>query len=229
MTASAILASPGPVRRSTFWIVLAEVIVVFSLMLVYIWGIREFSVPITVAILGLALASNAVRGEGCRHVGFSSNNFVRGVRSLGPAVIGIAVLLLAGGAIEHTFRDVTLRTAVAGFLLYCVWGLFQQYLLNGFFLNRMVEMAGGIASHRLLLPLALVFSVIHAPNWFLMAVTLPAGYLSGFVYLRYRNLFVLALSHAVLGGLLYLVIPDSISHSLYVGPNYLTFAHHGTN
>jgi membrane protease YdiL (CAAX protease family) len=216
-------------RTTTFWIILAEVVAVFALMLFYIWGIRQFCIPLTVAILGLALASNAVRGEGCRHVGFSWTNFATSVRSLGPAVAGIAVLLLAGGAVEHTFRDVTLRTAVIGFLLYCVWGLFQQYLLNGFLLNRMVEMAGGIASHWLLLPLAVVFSLIHAPNWFLMAVTLPAGYLSGLVYLRYRNLFVLALSHALIGCLLYLVIPDWISHSLYVGPNYIAFAHHGTN
>jgi membrane protease YdiL (CAAX protease family) len=216
------------IKRSTLWLILAEVVAVFALMLVYIWGIRQFCVPITVMILGLTLASNAVRGEGCRHLGFCWNNFAWGARKLGPAVFGIA-LLLAGGLVRHTLRDVSLRTAVVGFLIYCVWGLFQQYLLNGFFLNRMVEMAGGIASHWLLLPLALVFSLIHAPNWFLMAVTLPAGYLSGFVYLRYRNLFVLALSHALLGCLLYLVVPDSISHSLYIGPNYLAFVRHGTN
>ena len=203
--------------RSTFWIILAEVVAVFTLMLVYICGIRQFCIPITVAIVGLALASNAVRGEGCRHVGFSWNNFATSLRTLGPAVIGLAVLLLAGGAVEHTFRNAPLRTAAIGFLLYCVWGLFQQYLLNAFLLNRMIEMAGGFASHWLLLPLAVVFSVIHAPNWFLMAVALPAGYLSGLVYLRYRNLFVLALSHARLGCLLYLLIPDWISHSLYVG------------
>ncbi len=213
--------------RFTFWIILAEVIAVFSMMVVYIWEIRQFQVGLTIFILGLALASNALRGEGCRHVGFSWNNFARGVRSLGPAVLGIALLLLIGGALEHTFRNVTLRTAVAGFLIYCVWGLFQQYLLNGFLLNRLVEMAGGITSHWLLLPVAAVFSLIHAPNWFLMAVTLPAGYLSGLVYLRFRNLFVLALAHAMLGCLLYLVIPDSISHSLYVGPNYLSYGAHG--
>lgn len=208
---------------------LAEVGVVFSLMLFYIWGIREFSVSLTLFILGLAVASHAVRGEGYRHVGFSWNNFARSLRTMGPAVLGIAALLVAGGAVWHTFRDVTLRTAVVGFFLYCVWGLFQQYLLNGFLLNRLVEMAGGLASHWLLLLVAVIFSVIHAPNWFLMAVTLPAGYLSGLVYLRYRNLFVLAFAHALLGCLLYLVVPDSISHSLYVGPQYHAFAQHGTN
>jgi membrane protease YdiL (CAAX protease family) len=213
----------SPVPRLTFWIIMAEVIAVFSLMLVYIWGFGQFSVSLTLTILALALASNAVRGEGCRHVGFSWNNFVRGARSLAPAVIGLSVLLLVGGALEHTFRDVTTRTAAVGFRIYCVWGLFQQYLLNGFFLNRLVELAGGMASHWLLLPLALVFSLIHAPNWFLMAVTLPAGFLSGLFYLRFRNLFVLALAHALLGCLLYLVIPDSISHSLYVGPHYLVY------
>jgi hypothetical protein len=45
-----------------------------------------------------------------------------------------------------------------------------------------------------------------------------AGYVAALAYLRYRNLFVLGVAHALLGTLLWLVVPDSVSHHLVVGP-----------
>jgi membrane protease YdiL (CAAX protease family) len=135
----------------------------------------------------------------------------------------IAIVMLAAGAGWHTFRNISLRTAIVGFLLYCIWGLFQQYLLNGFLLNRLLEIGSGIRRGWLLLISAAVFSMAHAPNWFLMGITLPAGFVCGLIYLKYRNLLVLGLAHAIIGCLLYLVIPDSVSHGLYVGPNCWVF------
>jgi hypothetical protein len=53
-----------------------------------------------------------------------------------------------------------------------------------------------------------------------MAVTLLGGYASTQLYRRYRNLYFLGLAHGVLGFVLYLVVPDSISHHLNVGPGH---------
>ena len=56
---------------------------------------------------------------------------------------------------------------------YLPWGLLQQYVLNGYFLNRLETLVsrqrgagdlGGAVLRRA------------SPNWFLMAVTLVAGY-----------------------------------------------------
>jgi membrane protease YdiL (CAAX protease family) len=69
----------------------------------------------------------------------------------------------------------------------------------------------------------MIFSAVHLPNPFLVATALVAGYLSAWAYLRYRNLFVLGLAHGLLGFLLYLAVPDSISHHLYVGPKCIAY------
>lgn len=65
---------------------------------------------------------------------------------------------------------------------------------------------------------ATVFSCAHAPNWFLMGVALVLGYASARIYHRYRNLYFLGMAHAAVGFLLFLLIPDSISRHLNVGP-----------
>ena len=67
---------------------------------------------------------------------------------------------------------------------------------------------------------AALFSGVHLPNWFLMGVTLLAGYCCARLYLRHRNLYFLGIAHATVGFLLFLVVPDSVSHHLVVGPGW---------
>jgi membrane protease YdiL (CAAX protease family) len=99
--------------------------------------------------------------------------------------------------------------------VYLAWGLFQEYLLNGYFVNRFVQFtthAPAVA--------AITFAAAHAPNWFLMLATGMGGYFAAIAYLRYRNLFVLGLAHGILGFLIYFAIPDSVTRHLYVGPKW---------
>ena len=51
-----------------------------------------------------------------------------------------------------------------------------------------------------------------------MGVTFLFGYCSARIYRRYRNLYFLGMAHATVGFLLFLVVPDSISRHLKVGP-----------
>lgn len=53
-----------------------------------------------------------------------------------------------------------------------------------------------------------------------MAVTLAAGYICARIYISHKNLFFLGIAHATIGFLLFLVVPDSISHHLIVGPGW---------
>jgi membrane protease YdiL (CAAX protease family) len=97
------------------------------------------------------------------------------------------------------------------------WGTFQQYLLNGYFLNRLlVAMPGRPAA----VASAALFSGAHLPNWFLMAVTLLTGYVCARIYMRYKNLYFLGIAHATVGFLLLLVVPDSVTRHLVVGPGW---------
>ena len=144
------------------------------------------------------------------------------MRRLGPALVALIAILIAVGLFAGTVRRMSFDAAMAGFGLYLPWGLFQQYLLNGYFLRRF-EMAlrpgaaGVLAS--------LLFSLAHLPNWFLMPITLVGGYAATLIYRKYRNLYFLAIAHATIGFLLFAVSPDSLIHHLRVGPGWFKDAH----
>ena len=198
------------------YVALLEAAGVFAMILLYIWRWR-WAYPLSwVIILGLVLASHAVRRETPAELGFRLTNLKSALAAIAPAVLLLAAALLGIGARCHTIRPVTLGAGFSSLALYCLWGLFQQYLLNGYFVNRFVAISPAIAP----LLAAFAFSGIHTPNWFLMAVTLVGGFVCAKVYLKFRNLYVLGLAHGVIGFLLYLCVPDTISHHLYVGPKW---------
>jgi membrane protease YdiL (CAAX protease family) len=107
---------------------------------------------------------------------------------------------------------------VAGLAAYLLWGLTQQYALNGYFLNRFDAVFSSRAASSSVT--ALLFSAVHAPNPFLMAVTLPLGWCATLLYRRTRNLYLLGIAHGTIGLLLFVTVPDSVSHHLRVGPGW---------
>jgi hypothetical protein len=198
------------------YIALLEPLGVFAMIVAYIWRWRYRHPLSWIVILGFVLVSHALRRETPASLGFRVANLKSALGAIAPAVLTVALVLLAIGAIFHTIRPVELKSACSSLALYCVWGLFQQYLLNGYFLNRFVKVSPAYAP----LIAAIAFSGIHTPNWFLIIVTLFAGFACAKIYLKFRNLYVLGLAHGVIGFLLYLCVPDTISHHLYVGPKW---------
>jgi hypothetical protein len=162
-------------------------------------------------ILAFVAASQMWRRETPAQLGFRMDGFVETCIDYGRIVLSIATAILVGGLAFDTIREIPLEGALVNFLVYCLWGLFQQYMLNGYFARRIRPDFA-----------ALLFSLAHFPNWFLMATTLVGGYLAVRVYAKYRNLYAVGLGHAIFGFALYLTVPDSISHHLYVGPRYFT-------
>lgn len=189
--------------------------ILFVLIVVYIWWIRPFLPLFWVALLGYVLVSHAARGETPARLGFRIAGFRESARRYGPVVCAIALALLAAGIGAGSVRDISPRWAAINFVVYCFWGIFQQYLLNGYFFNRF----GRFTAHAAALA-ALAFALAHAPNWFLMAVTAGGGYAAACAYQRYRNLYFVGLSHALLGFLIYMVVPDRVTHHLWVGPKW---------
>jgi len=200
------------------YVALLEATGVFAMILLYIWRWRWAYPLCWVIILGLVLVSHAVRRETPVELGFRLTNLKSALAAMAPAVLVLSAALLGIGAICSTIRPVTPQAGFSSLALYCFWGLFQQYLLNGYFVNRFVKIFPAIAP----LLAALAFSCIHTPNWFLMAATLLGGFVCAKVYLNFRNLYALGLAHGVIGFLLYLCVPDTISHHVYVGPKWFS-------
>ncbi len=194
-----------------------EPIVVFGLILAYIWSLRYHFPGAWAPILALPLASHWCRGEGAAALGFRLQNLAECLRRFAPALGFLVLLLLASGLLLDTVRRIPLDRAAIAWAVYVPWGLFQQYLLNGYCLKRLEIVLPGRGAA---LAAAALFSAVHAPNWFLMPVTLVAGYIAARLYSSYRNLYFLGLAHGTVGVLLFLVVPDSISHHLVIGPGW---------
>jgi len=207
--------------RERSWRAGAEAVIIFSLILAYIWRLR-FSHPYSwVPILLLIVLSHLYHGETLEMLGLRWGAAPRSFRELSTTLVLVALALLIPGLIFNTIRDVSWRVALSGFALYCVWGLFQQYVLNGFFVNRFVAFLPHRSGAVPVLA-GVMFSLAHLPNWFLMIVSLAGGYVCAAIYRKYRNLYFLGVAHGVIGFMIYLVAPDTISHHLYVGPKWFS-------
>ncbi|MGA2133321.1 MAG: CPBP family intramembrane glutamic endopeptidase [Bryobacteraceae bacterium] len=203
-------------RRKQILIV-SEVAAAFIFIMLYIWRLR-FTWPWAwILILAFFAASHVLRGERIASLGFRWGNFRECVEHLAPALLLIVLSLLALGLLLQTMRPISLEYGCMCLLAYCPWGVFQQYLVNGYIANRLALVA---APRYIPLISAVLFAGAHLPNWFLMIVTFAAGYAGTKIFLKYRNLYFLGLAHGVIGTLLFVVIPDSISHHLTVGPGF---------
>lgn len=203
------------------WSAGAEAVGIFALIMAYIWWLR-FRYPYAwIPMLLLIFASHMRRRETLATLGFTRRLPARALARVSTVLAALALALLMLGLTLHSIRTVTFEGAFLSFLLYCLWGLFQQYLLNGYFVNRFSDFLPG---HRRAVPLlaAAFFSLAHLPNWFLMLTTAAGGYVCARIYLRCRNLYFLGVAHGVVGFLLYLVVPDTVSHHLYVGPKWFS-------
>ena len=202
-------------RRQT--LVVVETTAGFAFIMLYIWRLRFTAPRSWIFILGFFVLSHILRGERAASLGFRWGNFQECVETMAPALLLLALSLIACGVLLETIRPISLQYGFMCLVAYCPWGIFQQYLLNGYIANRLLAVA---SARYVPLISGAIFAGAHLPNWFLMMVTFVTGYYSTKVFMRYRNIYFLGLAHAVIGTVLFVVIPDSISHHLTVGPGF---------
>ena len=146
------------------------------------------------------------------------------MRSFWPVALAMAMALIA---VTLAARFHTLHTPTTPLLFlkhygfYIVWAAVQQIILQWFFLSRSLRLLPDATSAVALT--AGLFAVAHLPNPILTVITLVFGIASCFLFIRYRNLVPLALSHAILGICVGITIPGSVDHNMRVGISYLTY------
>jgi hypothetical protein len=189
---------------------------VFALIMLYIWWLR-YQWPLAwAAILAVVCAFQVVHGETSASLGLRTTNLRRALARYMPWLLLAWLALLIAGVWLGVQRRVSFAYATSSLLLYCIWGLFQQYVLNGYFTSRFRS----LAPRRAPWLAAAAFSLAHTPNWFLMLVALPGGYAAAKNFLHYRNLYFLGVAHGLVGWLIWLLVPDSISGHMRVGPGW---------
>lgn len=134
--------------------------------------------------------------------GLSSRGLAGCFRVASLVSVGAAVLMAAVAASQGSLQlDGDLLPL---FVLYPVWGLVQQTLVQGMVARNLREAEGRVRSPYVITPLtALLFGVIHLPDWKLMAATTGIGLAFTPIYLKYRNVWPLGVYHGLLGALFY--------------------------
>ncbi len=183
----------------------------------YIWQLRYSHHGTWIGILAVMVVSHLARHENSEVLGFQRRNLRECFAEFAPILAFLGLSMMAAGILLQTTRQIRFGDAFLVWVAYLPWGTFQQYLVNGYFLNRFTGAMSGRAAS---VASAVLFSGAHLPNWFLMAVTLGTGYLCARIYLRHKNLYFLGIAHATVGFFLFLVVPDSVSHHLVVGPGW---------
>ena len=199
---------------------LLEVTIVFALILVALW-----SSPWAQKLIGIATF--------CWIVAATLRSPAATTDSLGLRLSGIrrslwivcAALLVAALVIWIASRMHTLHVVLfhgfaveASVLAYMLWALVQQFILQDFFLVRLLRLLPTRTAA--VLVAATLFAVAHLPNSFLMAVTLVWGIAACSLFLRYRNLYSLGVAHGVMGLCLAIAIPNAVHHQMRVGLGY---------
>jgi len=102
-------------------------------------------------------------------------------------------------------------------LLYALWAVVQQFLLQSFIFTRLEAV---LERRTAVLAASLLFAVAHIPNPVLVPLTLLAGLVLTELFLRYRNIYVLGVAHAIMGLCVAAAIPDQWTHAMHVGIAY---------
>ena len=157
-------------------------------------------------------------------MGFQSANFLRSIWVVGAA-LGVAAaavlvarrmntLLWPGGPVPFLHR----------YLGYAMGACIQQILLQYFFLPRLLRLTR--VPETAIVAAAIMFSLAHLPNPILTVVTLFWGIAACALFLRYRNLYTLAIAHTILGIAVAMTVPGPVIHNMRVGLGYLTYSSH---
>ncbi|HEV8642637.1 MAG TPA: CPBP family intramembrane glutamic endopeptidase [Methylomirabilota bacterium] len=162
---------------------------------------RPIFVDLGLALLALGLVALTARDTRERVWGAPFLSAADRVRhSTRHLLIGTAAVALLFAAWRIALGGQLLKpTLFAALVAFVPWALLQQALFQFYLLGRVRALLPG--SPRLVVASVngLFFGAVHLPAWDLTLVTIVAGSVWSWYYLRDRSLLPIALSHAVLG------------------------------
>jgi hypothetical protein len=217
-------ASTGPINanqvRSTQRDLL-ELAVGYGLILATVWTANPTQRILYWLAFAWIVATTWARREGWTALGLGRKGLLQSLW-----IVGVA-LLLSALAIFIAWRTHRLHRLHGPTPLplhgwsYIVWSLMQQFLLQSYFLLRLLRLLPGKAAP--ILVAAGIFSLAHLPNPILTPVTLVWGIIACILFLRYRNIYALGVAHGILGLSVAVTVPNSLHHHMRVGLGYLRY------
>jgi hypothetical protein len=196
-----------------------EVILGYGVILLVIWTPEALQRVLSPIALVVTLAVVLARRPNPDELGVARRGLLPSLWILPTAIVLAALSMLLAkhlGTFHPLFHPDVQH--VGGYIL---WTLYQQFLLNDYFLPRLTRV---LQSEAAAVPvIAVLFAGAHMPNLRLAVATLVWGMISCALFRRYRNLYVLGLTQGLLGLCFAACVPDALQHHLRVGLGYLRY------
>lgn len=193
----------------------------YALILSVIWTENPVQRILNWIALAAVIIVTVLRRDSLKSLGLSGEGFLRSLW-----VVAVA-LLLAVASVTLAWRFHTLHRHFGNIGLdfrfsgYVIWAFLQQFLLQDYFLLRLLRL---VRNPWLAVTLAtLLFALAHIPNPILVMLTAAWGFIACTLFLRYRNLYTLGLAHAILGICVAITVPNQLQHHMRVGIGYLHY------
>jgi hypothetical protein len=200
---------------------LLELATGYGLILATIWTPRPYQHWFYLAAVIWVAATTAMSFPGWAAMGFRRGGFFASLWVVFAAAMFMAISVTIAVHLHTLRHPISGRGWVMTFGGYTVWSFVQQFLMQGYFLFRLLHIVprrewAAVAS-------AAIFALAHLPNPILTSMTLIWGFCACFVFLRCRNVYPLALAHALLGITVAITIPGPVVRNMRVGLGYLHY------
>ena len=193
----------------------------YGLILLALWTPLPWQNLVSLAALAWVMLATGDSFDGWSAMGLTRTGFLPSLWVAGAALLLAAAAVLVAARL-HTLHAPAYPTLVfQRYWAYAIWAFLQEFLLLDFFLLRLLRLLPG--STAAVLAATGLFTVAHLPNPILAVLTLLWGLASCRLFLHYRNLYTLAMAHAILGICVAVAIPGPVDHNMRVGLGYLTY------
>jgi len=205
---------------------LLELVIPYTLILTVCWTPRPWQRLLWLTAAASIVVVTCLSFDGLKAMGLRGAGFLHSLWIVGLALAVVASAIALAASLHTLHVPQTLLLFIQTYWAYALWAGLQQFLLQCFFLSRLLRL---IPNAKLAaLAAALIFAIAHLPSTILTPVTLIWGFAACLLFLRYRNLYPLAMAHAIFGITIAITVPGPIDHNMRVGLGYLNY-HHRTH
>lgn len=200
---------------------LLEILIPYGLILGVIWTPRPIQKWLWILAAAVVILVTVISWPGLDAMGLRRKNFLRSLWIVAAAMAVATIGVVLAGHLHTLYLHGGPLWLVENYWLYAIWSGAQQFLLQSFFLVRFLR----VLPRKWMAALASagLFSLAHMPSYILVPAALVWGFLACLLFLRYRNLYPLAMAHAILGIMIAITIPGAVDHNMRVGLGYLHY------
>ena len=188
----------------------------------YIWQLQKEK-PLSWTVFPIWLAASfLLHRDTLKTLGWRLDNLWPATRQGLLIYAGLVFATCMVGLWSGAYHRLPLQVAEPWrFFHYFGFCVVQQIALNSYLTNRLLY---AMESPRLVALLAgTIFAALHWPNPVLVPLTLIGGVIMSWLFSRARNIIPLVIGQAILGTLVWWVLPAAWHHGMRVGPGFYSW------